>query len=431
MFYTFGPFELDDCSFQLLCNGKPISLRRRPFDLLAHLVLHRGEVVTHEELLVHVWDGTTVTRDAIAHAVLSLRTALGEHSHWVEAVRGRGYRFSAPVESRPRERVPPTTPIFIGRCEALASLHDAIAQASRGRGSVVLVKGPLGAGRTRLVSEIARNPGGARVALVHGARSSSEVTRFEPVRALVRELRRQGVGPARDLDGLASSLATGGGDVRVIAHQLATTLARLRACEPLVIAIDDADLVDAATRELLALLAPLLVALPVVLVVSVARGRGQSSALEPSRTILVEPFTREEVASLVERQTGQSLEREAAERIHGATGGNAFLLCTPPGVERARTIERWLARNLPPTALSALRALASSDRETTRSVRSDLLPAVSVGLVREDPSSFVHPVVHDAFRALAFAREPAGGDAERLDSGPSSDVVLARASRAS
>ena len=98
----FGPFELDLQGEQLRRNGARIRIQQQPFQLLATLVESPGEIVTREDLRERLWpDGTFVDFEhGLNTAVKKIRLALHDstdHPRYVETVRGRGYRFLAPV----------------------------------------------------------------------------------------------------------------------------------------------------------------------------------------------------------------------------------------------------------------------------------------------------------------------------------------------
>lgn len=100
MIYAFGSFELDATRYELRRAGSLVHVQPRVFDLLHFLVARRGALISRADLLEHVWGGTMVTKDAIAQAVSAARTALDdscERPEYVETIRGRGYRFRAPV----------------------------------------------------------------------------------------------------------------------------------------------------------------------------------------------------------------------------------------------------------------------------------------------------------------------------------------------
>jgi len=98
----FGPFEMDLRGEELRRDGARIRIQQGPFRLLARLVESPGAVVTREELREQLWpDGIFVDFEhGLNTAVKKIRLALHdspEHPQFVETVRGRGYRFLAPV----------------------------------------------------------------------------------------------------------------------------------------------------------------------------------------------------------------------------------------------------------------------------------------------------------------------------------------------
>lgn len=93
-----GEYELDESCFELRRAGEPVAIQRRVMDLLVFLVVHRDRVATREEIFAAVWPGVVVTGAALGHAVMEARRALGEHGDaWIQTIRGRGFRFMAPV----------------------------------------------------------------------------------------------------------------------------------------------------------------------------------------------------------------------------------------------------------------------------------------------------------------------------------------------
>lgn len=101
--YEFGPFQLDPPERLLLCDGQPVSLTPKGFDLLLALVDRSGHLVEKEELLKLVWPGAFVEEGNLAVTISQLRKALnddrGQH-RYIETVSKRGYRFVAEVKRR-------------------------------------------------------------------------------------------------------------------------------------------------------------------------------------------------------------------------------------------------------------------------------------------------------------------------------------------
>jgi DNA-binding winged helix-turn-helix (wHTH) protein len=77
-----------------------IPLRPKECDVLAYLLAHRDRVVSPDELLAQVWPGQWVG-DATLHVRMrAIRQAIGDDgttARLLRTVRGRGYRFVAPV----------------------------------------------------------------------------------------------------------------------------------------------------------------------------------------------------------------------------------------------------------------------------------------------------------------------------------------------
>ena len=106
--YRFGPFELDPAERSLCAHSaagrRPVALAGRAFDTLCHLVAHPGRLVGREELIAAVW-GETIVEEGNLHWTISVvRRALAQEApeECIATVRGRGYRFVAPVEALDR-----------------------------------------------------------------------------------------------------------------------------------------------------------------------------------------------------------------------------------------------------------------------------------------------------------------------------------------
>jgi TolB-like protein/DNA-binding winged helix-turn-helix (wHTH) protein/Flp pilus assembly protein TadD len=100
----FGVFEVNLRSGELHKHSIKIKLHDQPFQILAMLLEHQGEVVTREQLRQKLWPtDTCVDFDVgLNSAVKKLRDALGDSAEtprFVETLPRRGYRFLAAVES--------------------------------------------------------------------------------------------------------------------------------------------------------------------------------------------------------------------------------------------------------------------------------------------------------------------------------------------
>jgi TolB-like protein/DNA-binding winged helix-turn-helix (wHTH) protein len=98
----FGVFEADLHTRELRKQGMQIKLQEQPFQILAFLLEHPGEVVTREQLRRRLWPTDTFVDvdNSVNAAINRLREALGdsaESPRFVETLPRRGYRFVAPV----------------------------------------------------------------------------------------------------------------------------------------------------------------------------------------------------------------------------------------------------------------------------------------------------------------------------------------------
>ncbi len=122
----FGLFELDLRAGELRKHGLAVRLQEQPFQLLAMLLEHPGEVVTREELQRRLWPADTFVDfdHGLNKAISKIREALGdsaESPRFVETVARRGYRFLAEVKVADAATV---------RSPALATLRHRVEETS-------------------------------------------------------------------------------------------------------------------------------------------------------------------------------------------------------------------------------------------------------------------------------------------------------------
>lgn len=95
--FAFGPFVVDSERRTLSRDDAFVPLGTRAMDLLCVLLAARGQLVTKNELMAHVWPGKPVDENNLHVQISTLRKALGEDSgetRYVVTVPGRGYRFA-------------------------------------------------------------------------------------------------------------------------------------------------------------------------------------------------------------------------------------------------------------------------------------------------------------------------------------------------
>ncbi|HWC25376.1 MAG TPA: AAA family ATPase [Solirubrobacteraceae bacterium] len=238
--------------------------------------------------------------------------------------------------------------LLLEREAELAALGALLSGARAGRGRVVLIEGPAGIGKTRLLGETREHAGRQGLGVL-GARGG-ELERdyaFGVVRQLLEaSVARASAAQRRELLAGAAALAesvlcapaaaspAGAGAAQSILHGLYWVVANLAERRPLLLAVDDLHWADGPSLRFLLYLARRLRDLPVALVLALRTGEpsGDAELLRALRLEAHPPVL--EPKPLSPRGTGALtaalLGREAAEGLaaacHEATRGNLFLL---------------------------------------------------------------------------------------------------------
>ena len=111
----FGPFEADLRSGELRKHSVRLKLQDQPFQVLALLLEHAGDVVTREELRQRLWPADTFVDfdTGLNSAVKKLRDVLADSAdqpRYIETIPRRGYRFIAPLVDPSPATVPSSEP---------------------------------------------------------------------------------------------------------------------------------------------------------------------------------------------------------------------------------------------------------------------------------------------------------------------------------
>jgi TolB-like protein len=126
--YEFGPFRLDSVERSLSKDGRTVALPPKLFDILLLLLHRRGQLITKEELMRHVWPDQFVGDNNLTVRMSALRKTLddGHGGHkYIETVPGEGYRFIARVkggEAGGVESLPENAGLQRSRISSLAVL---------------------------------------------------------------------------------------------------------------------------------------------------------------------------------------------------------------------------------------------------------------------------------------------------------------------
>jgi DNA-binding CsgD family transcriptional regulator len=351
---------------------------------------------------------------------------------------------STPVHARERP--------FLERDGELATVLALARRAEEGDGSLVVIEGSAGIGKTRLLAEVRKSlDDDMRVLLARGGEFEGEFA-FGVVRQLFEALLATAApGVRADLLSGAAALAEPLFDSRALAdapdegetpfamfHGLYWLAANLASYLPTVLLIDDLHWADTPSLRWLGYLARRLDGVPLLVVAGMRppdQGREPELLTElladPAATaIRPGPLTVEAIAALVRRRFEEEGEPEFCEAVEAATRGNPLFTLTlldtvareklPPRADQAhrllelgpqvvgRAVALRLAR-LPADAVALVEAaailgdgadpheagvLAGLDEAATANaarvlLRSDLL-------IRDDPIEFFHPVVRSA-----------------------------------
>jgi DNA-binding CsgD family transcriptional regulator len=230
-------------------------------------------------------------------------------------------------------------PGLLERSAELAVLDDLLDAAQRGDGGLVVIEGSAGIGKTCLLAACRERA--EELGLV-ALRVRGDELVMESSFAAVRELLWTEVDARPELlDGaaeLAASVFERGGDERVdrdraaaVLHGLYWLVADLADREPIVLLVDDAHWLDAASARFLAYLARRVDALPVLMAVSVRPGddsAGLMATLSDAATNVLrpEPLSEEAAEVLVRGVLGPGADEELCRACHEATGGNPYYL---------------------------------------------------------------------------------------------------------
>lgn len=90
-------FTLDLDRGELLDSDAVIPLRPKSFDVLCHLALRQGKLVSQAELLAAVWGDLVVTDNSVRQCITDIRKALSDDDHSVlRTIPSRGYILEMP-----------------------------------------------------------------------------------------------------------------------------------------------------------------------------------------------------------------------------------------------------------------------------------------------------------------------------------------------
>ena len=285
----FIDYRLDPLAQRLwrLKNGQEavVPLQPRAFDVLRYLVEHPGRLVAHDELLTAVWHDAQVLPEVLKTQILLVRSALEDSAaspRYIETVRGRGYRFIAPVsDAHVPDVAPAVVPTeggaFVGRESPLEALREAFRLAATGVRQLVFVLGEPGIGKSRLVEQFLQTNTSRPPALIGTGRCVEVYAGGEPYYPILEALsdlsRQAGGGFVDNLVGLApmwasqmparipahrrSALKEGiaGADRGRMLREICELLEAVATHHPLILILEDLHWADHASLDVISALA--------------------------------------------------------------------------------------------------------------------------------------------------------------------------------
>jgi len=231
----------------------------------------------------------------------------------------------------------PTRP-FVGRAQELKDLDAGLAEATDGRGSLVLLAGEPGIGKTRLMAELGRRAADRDVLVVTGrCWEEGGAPPYWPWIQVIRSL-------GGDLERLAAATAPAGdrrpvgvvpqGDRLRLFDDVARLLSAAAEERPVLLTLDDVHAADEPSLLMLRFLGDALARSRVLVVASYRETERRLRHLAPlfaelarvGRRVALRGLTPAELAAYVTTVTGTPPAPETVTRLSTVTGGNPFFL---------------------------------------------------------------------------------------------------------
>ena len=201
--------------------------------------------------------------------------------------------------------------VFACRAPQMATLMSAWDRATGGHGGLVLVAGPMGIGKTRLVAEVAAHAHTAGALVLYG-RAVGPTTPLHPF--------------GQALEGIGSSIASllsgnGDGSPAQFGTELNGFLRRRGSGRPVLLALDDLDRADDASLEALAALADACSSSRLLILATLGSDDGTVRGLslpEGTNVVRVPPLACEDVTAIAAHYLGPEAAEPAATLLAAA-----------------------------------------------------------------------------------------------------------------
>lgn len=335
-----------------------------------------------------------------------------------------------PATLVPRPRTPDG---LVDRDDEMALLRTKLDDLAAGTSGCLLIEGPAGIGKTRLLDEVRRLAVAAGV-WVRSARCSALEQDFE-------------WGVVRQLFGAGAEDALGQGERFAVLRGLCELTTQLAEQAPFVLCVDDVQRCDEASLQFLAYLVRRLEGLPVLVVLAMRTGEAHQAddlaelvADETVSVVRPAPLSEEGTAALVTDRLGRGADAFVTT-CHRMTSGNPLLLRqllraladqgVPPDAAHVDTVRAVGSRAIASLVTLRLRRMPAGVTTVARAVAmlgptAELLSVADLAQLSEEdvaaaldllarseilrdghPLDFVNPLVRDAIHADVPAGERA------------------------
>jgi DNA-binding CsgD family transcriptional regulator len=327
----------------------------------------------------------------------------------------------------------PRGPGFVGRTNEREVLDGLLARVREGASEVLVLRGEAGIGKTALLRYTARQASGFRVVELTGVEAEMELP-FAGIHQLCATmLDRLDALPAPQRDALSVALGVAAGKVPdsfLVGLAVLSLLAAVAEERPLLCLVEDAQWLDAASSQILGLVARRLGAEFVALVVALREPAAEHD-FDGLPELRLEGLREQDARALLGSVVTGRLDSRVGDRLVAETGGNPLALLELPGrmtaAELAGGFELPAARELPahiedhyirragelPEATQRLMLLAAAEPlgDAALVLRAGrkldietgaLAPAEAAGLLKMGASvRFRHPLVRSAIYRAA------------------------------
>jgi DNA-binding CsgD family transcriptional regulator len=223
-------------------------------------------------------------------------------------------------------------PVLLGRASEREALDRLLENVRGGQSAVLVIRGEAGVGKTALLHHCARQAAGFRVARIAGVESEMELP-FAGLHQLCAPMMgRLGAlpEPQQAALGVALGLSSGAAPDRfLVALAALSLLAEVAAERPLLCFVDDAQWLDAASRQVLGFVARRLLAESVAIVFAV-RDATDERELVDLPELALGGLPEEDARALLATVIPGRLEERVRDRLIAETRGNPLALLELP-----------------------------------------------------------------------------------------------------